>query len=240
MTNKEVIFVLGGPGSGKGTQTQTIANDYGIGYLSTGDLLRAATAAGKEDEEGEDRDFIEALRETMKSGQLVSDETIMRLVKNELEKSDKPYFFLDGFPRTVKQAELFTEQIGECRAVLFLDVPDVELKTRLLKRGETSGRADDNEESILQRLATYHEQSYPVIEHYEPKGKVVRVNGLRTIDAVKADILYELRKMWEIPEKEGEPQRQTEEEAAEAAKERAKQEAEKVAEQAKSKCCLLI
>ena len=229
---KEVIFVLGGPGSGKGTQTQTIANEYGIGYLSTGDLLRAATAAGKEDEEGEDRDFIEALRETMKSGQLVSDETIMRLVKSELDKSDKQYFFLDGFPRTVKQAELFTEQIGECRAVLFLDVPDIELKTRLLKRGETSGRADDNEESILKRLATYHEQSYPVIELYEPKGKVVRVNGLRSIDAVKAEVLYELRKMWEIPTKEGEPERQpdpTVEGAATAA-----------AEKAKSKCCTLI
>lgn len=262
---KEVIFFLGGPGSGKGTQSMVIAQEYDIGYLSTGDLLRSVTAEGKAEEEGDAEwlEKIKELREIMKNGQLVADETIMELVKREMQKSDKSRFFVDGFPRTQKQAELFEAQICECKAVLFLNVPDDVLKARLLKRGESSGRADDNEESIVKRLATYHEQSYPVIEYYKPKGKVIEINGIRTKDAVKADILFELRALgWDLPKKEGEPERiedkiddiknKVEEGKAEVedakkdlenAKDKVSAQADKVAteaEKVKSKCCYFL
>lgn len=230
LSSKEVVFVLGGPGSGKGTQSQNIAKEYGIGYLSTGDLLRAATSEADEALEGDKLDLVVTLRDKMKNGELVPDEIILQLVKEEMAKQEAKYFFLDGFPRTVAQAEKFTEQIGECKAVLFLEVSDDELTSRLLKRGETSGRTDDNLDAIKKRLETYHNASFPVIEMYEPKGKVIKINGLRSIDAVRADILAELRKFWEIPVHEGEPQQVPEGET----------QAEKVAEKVSSKCCNLI
>jgi adenylate kinase family enzyme len=126
-----------------------------------------------------------------------------------MQAQNTKYFFLDGFPRTVAQAELFEQQGVKVTAVLFLDVPDTELTKRLLKRGETSGRSDDNQSAIVNRLQTYHNESYPVIQFYEPKGKVVKLNGFRSLNAIRADILYEIRKFWDIPVKAGEPQRET-------------------------------
>jgi adenylate kinase family enzyme len=239
MDDKEIVFVLGGPGSGKGTQALSIARDYDLGYLSTGDLLRAATSDDQTPEDA-DPDYLDRqdqLREIMQSGQLVPDELILALVKEELLKSDKKYFFVDGFPRKVSQAEAFETEIATPVAVLFLDVPDTELTRRLLERGKTSGRADDNAESIAKRLQTYHDQSYPVIDYYTPQAKVVKINGLRSVDAVRADILFELRKIWEIPTKAGEPERAPD--VVEAAGEVAKQANENVQE-VKSKCCLLL
>jgi adenylate kinase len=204
--SKEIVFVLGGPGSGKGTQAQTIAKDYGLGYLSTGDLLRAATDeknAPADDPDWHDR--AEGLRTVMQNGGLVPDETILALVKAELAKSDKAYFFVDGFPRNVPQAQLFETEIAPPKAVLFLDVGFPELKRRLLERGKTSQRSDDNAESIDKRLVTYSEQSFPVIEHYKPQNKVITIDGARPIDIVRANILAELRKFWTIPKKDGEP-----------------------------------
>jgi adenylate kinase len=239
--SKQIVFVLGGPGSGKGTQAQSIGADYGIGYLSTGDLLRAATdetvLAETTDEAAVERG--QKLRDIMKNGELVPDDIILELVKAELEKSDKDYFFVDGFPRKVSQAEAFEAQIAPPKAVLFLDVPDAELTARLLKRGETSGRADDNAESIAKRLQTYHDQSYPVVDLYQPQGKVVKLNGFRPVDAVRAEILYELRKFWNLPVKDGEPARVPEPQGEVAA---AAQTAQAVVDQAKSasKCCLLL
>jgi adenylate kinase len=201
MVEKEIVFVLGGPGSGKGTQALTIAQDYGLGYLSTGDLLRAATDESQtpDDPDQEFLDRRDQLRQIMESGQLVPDEIILALVKAEIDKSDAQYYFVDGFPRKVSQAEAFENEIAAPKAVLFLDGPDGELTQRLLKRGETSGSTDDNAESIAKRLKTYHDQSYPVIEYYTPEAKVIKINGYRSKDAVKADILFELRKFWDIP-----------------------------------------
>jgi adenylate kinase len=243
MAEKEIVFVLGGPGSGKGTQALTIAQEYGLGYLSTGDLLRAATdeAQTPDDPDQAFLDRRDELREIMAAGQLVPDGIILSLVKAEIEKSDARYYFVDGFPRKVSQAEAFETEIAAPAAVLFLDVPDTELTQRLLKRGETSGRSDDNAESIAKRLKTYHDQSFPVVEYYAPQGKVIKINGFRSKDAVKADILYELRKLWEIPVKPGEPAR---EEPAEQKVEQKVEEVQKKAnekiDEVQSKCCLLL
>ena len=204
MEGKEIVFVLGGPGSGKGTQALTISKEYGIGYLSTGDLLRAATAPlpeGVEDKRsGQEKETIEKLKKIMKDGQLVPDEIVIDLVKKELMAQNAKYFFLDGFPRSLSQTQKFAEQIGECKGVLFLDVPDEELTKRLLNRGLTSGRADDNEESIKKRLQTYHQISFPVIDYYDPKGKVLRVDGSKSISEVHEEIVTILRQKlnWQI------------------------------------------
>ncbi|KAH0792761.1 Adenylate kinase family protein [Histomonas meleagridis] len=204
MEGKEIVFVLGGPGSGKGTQALTISKEHGIGYLSTGDLLRAATAPlpeGVEDQRSEkEKQTIEELKKTMQNGQLVPDEIVIDLVEKELKGQNAKYFFLDGFPRSLSQAQKFTEQIGPCKGVLFLDVPDEELTKRLLNRGLTSGRSDDNEESIKKRLVTYHQISVPVIEYYEPKGKVIRIDGSKGISDVHDEIISVLRSKlnWQI------------------------------------------
>jgi adenylate kinase family enzyme len=206
---KEIVFVLGGPGSGKGTQALSIARDYDIGYLSTGDLLRGATDefTASDDIPADLLEKRDQLRQIMQAGQLVPDEIILALLQSELKRSDNPHFFVDGFPRTVAQAEEFEAQIASPVAVVFLDVADAELTKRLLNRGKTSGRADDNAESIAKRLQTYHEQSYPVIDYYVPQAKVVPIDGMRSVDAVRAEILFELRKFWDIPVKNGEPER---------------------------------
>lgn len=204
MQEKEFVFVLGGPGSGKGTQSLQIAKEYNIGYLSTGDLLRAAVqplAPGAVDTRTEaEKEMNEHIKNLMKNGQLVPDEVVLDLVKLEIQKQDRKYFFLDGFPRSIAQAEKFEQQIGKCRAVLFLDVPDDVLLSRLVKRGETSGRADDNEEAAKKRLVTYHNVSYPVIDHYSPKGMVIKLNGNRTIRETHDDIIAQLRSAlhWEL------------------------------------------
>jgi adenylate kinase len=232
MEDKEIVFVLGGPGSGKGTQTLSIARDYDIGYLSTGDLLRAATdeAQTPDDFDGSFCERRDQLREIMQSGQLVPDEVILALVRQELGRSDKKYHFVDGFPRNISQAEAFESEIATPTAVLYLEVPDEELTRRLLKRGETSGRADDNAESIAKRLHTFHDQSVPVIDYYIPQAKVVTINGVQSVGEVRAEILCELGKFWEILDRgEGDTPQQEKEDKA-----------EEQAVAAKSKCCFLL
>lgn len=204
MQEKEFVFVLGGPGSGKGTHSVQIAKDYNIGYLSTGDLLRAATQPLPEGvvdtRTQEEKDMNENIKNLMKNGQLVPDEVVLNLVKLEIKKQNKKYFFLDGFPRSIAQAEKFEKQIGNCKAVLFLDVPDDVLLSRLVKRGQTSGRADDNEEAAKKRLVTYHQISYPVIEYYAPKGKVIRIDSNKSIQEVHNNFISELKDKlhWEL------------------------------------------
>ena len=142
MQEKEFVFVLGGPGSGKGTHSVQIAKDYNIGYLSTGDLLRAATQPLPEGvvdtRTQEEKDMNENIKNLMKNGQLVPDEVVLNLVKLEIKKQNKKYFFLDGFPRSIAQAEKFEKQIGNCKAVLLKEVKHQAVQMimkKQLKRG---------------------------------------------------------------------------------------------------------
>ena len=236
LEKKQIIYVLGGPGSGKGTQTSWIAEKYGLGYLSTGDILRSATAEGKEKvedlqkiaPEGQDPlEFAETLRNKMKSGDLVDDDIVISLVKSSIESSDKEYFLVDGFPRNLDQARNFDSTIKECTAVLYLTVSDEILVERLLNRGKTSGRADDNAESIKNRIANFHKITQPVIDYYEPLNKVIEVDASPSINTVRAHILAELRKYWDLPKQDDEPVADELEEKALQAKKN-------------SKCCLLL
>jgi UMP-CMP kinase len=193
-----VLFVLGGPGSGKGTQCARLVKDYGFTHLSAGDLLRA-----EQDRPGSQ--FGELIKGCIRDGAIVPMEVTVALLENAitetLEKkkaeSEKKggatlpagpaRFLVDGFPRKMDQALKFEETVVPARLVLFFDCPEDEMQRRLLERGKTSGRADDNAESIKKRFRTFVETSMPVVDHFEKEGRVVKIDATPTPDAVYAD-----------------------------------------------------
>jgi len=165
-----VIFVLGGPGSGKGTQCARLVNEYGCVHLSAGDLLRKEVTSGSE--------RGQQIGKMIAEGQIVPGEWTIALLEKEIRSRDKKLTFLvDGFPREMGQAIAFERDVCECAFVLFFTCPDDELERRLLERGKSSGRADDNRESVKKRLHTYHTQTQPVVDYFDALGK------LRTVDA---------------------------------------------------------
>lgn len=178
----KIVFLLGGPGSGKGTVAEKIVETYGFQHISTGDLLRdevkAGTPLGKQ------------VGEIMSSGGLVPVDTTMDILKAAMEKAlqgeKKPTgFLIDGFPRETSQIAAFQNKIGrDCNIVLYLDAPEDVMVKRLLNRGLTSGRADDNEASIKLRLTTYNDKTAPVISHYEAKGMTRKIDASGTVDEV--------------------------------------------------------
>ncbi|KAK5672516.1 hypothetical protein QVD99_001276 [Batrachochytrium dendrobatidis] len=174
-----IIFVLGGPGSGKGTQCDRLVAKYGLTHLSTGDLLRDEVKKGSP--------LGAQLESDMTQGKMVSMEVIMKLLLAEMnQKKDGPGYLIDGFPRTIEQAHLFESVIGRCTFVLYFEASNEILTTRLLKRGETSGRADDNLESIGKRLVTFENASLPVIRYYERTNRVKKINSEAHVDEVTA------------------------------------------------------
>ena len=180
-----VVFVLGGPGAGKGTQCANLVRDYHFSHLSAGDLLRA-----EQDRPGSE--FGALIKDCIKNGSIVPMEVTVQLLENAmtetLEKmnSKKGKFLIDGFPRKMDQALKFEESVCPARFVLFFDAPEEVMQKRLLKRGETSGRADDNEESIKKRFKTFVETSMPVVEYYEKQGRVVKIKATEGPDGVYA------------------------------------------------------
>lgn len=179
------LVIFGAPGSGKGTQSELLIQKYGFDHISTGDLLRAEIKA--ESELGKSaKSYIDA-------GQLVPDSLIIGMIEKVLqERQPKKGLILDGFPRTVAQAvaldELFVKHGTAVHAVLDLQVPEDELVQRLLKRGQDSGRSDDNLETIQKRLAVYHEQTSPIAAHYAAKGVHHVIPGSGAIDEITGHI----------------------------------------------------
>lgn len=179
------IVIFGAPGSGKGTQSERIVAKYGINHISTGDVLRAEIKAGTE--------LGKTAKGYIDQGQLLPDELIIDILASTLDgfKESKGVIF-DGFPRTIAQAEalkkMLAERGQEVSIMLDLDVPEDELMTRLIKRGQESGRADDNEETIKKRLVVYHSQTSPLIDWYKEDGKYCHINGLGSMDGIFASI----------------------------------------------------
>lgn len=175
------VVIFGPPGSGKGTQGQIIAEKYNLEHVSTGDLLRAAITNNT-------REGVIA-KSYIDKGELVPDETIIDMIDGLLEKlpMDRGVLF-DGFPRTVAQAEALAEILKEhgrdLSTMLNLEVEEEELITRLLKRGETSGRSDDNMETIKKRLEVYNSQTLPVMDFYQTKGLYKAVAGMGTVEEI--------------------------------------------------------
>ncbi|EPT01778.1 hypothetical protein FOMPIDRAFT_1119581 [Fomitopsis schrenkii] len=184
-----VIFVLGGPGAGKGTQCANLVDDFGFCHLSAGDLLRA-------EQHREGSEYGEMIRTYIKEGQIVPMEVTIKLLENAMKAAlaegragegwadGKGRFLIDGFPRKMDQAQKFDEEVCECSLVIFFTTTEEEMSKRLIKRGETSGREDDNEESIKKRFRVYKEQTMPVIEHYTKLQKVATIDATATIGEV--------------------------------------------------------
>uniref|UniRef100_T1JN32 adenylate kinase n=1 Tax=Strigamia maritima TaxID=126957 RepID=T1JN32_STRMM len=166
-SNVPIIFVIGGPGCGKGTQCERIVKRYGFTHLSTGDLLREEVESGSK--RGQKMSAI------MKKGELVPLDVVLDLLKEAMMKnlSKTKGYLIDGFPREIAQGVEFEKQIKPCTMVLFFDVSDKTMLERCLKRGQTSGRVDDNEDTIRKRLATFHGVSKPVVDFYKNKVKIV-------------------------------------------------------------------
>jgi len=169
-----VVFVLGGPGAGKGTQCANLVKDYGFKHLSAGDLLR-------EEQDRKDSEFGEMIKDYIKEGQIVPMEVTIQLIENamtaEIEKSGNRKYLIDGFPRKMDQALQFEKAVVPSKFTLFFDLDEQTMHDRLINRGKTSGRSDDNEESIKKRFKTFMDQSMPVVEHMEKEDKVVKVDA---------------------------------------------------------------
>merc|ERR1712179_165377 len=176
----KIVFIVGGPGCGKGTQCERIVEKYGYCHLSSGDLLRAEVASGSE--KGQQ------LQAIMTKGELVPNEMVLDMMKTAINSnSEAKGFLIDGYPRTVDQGKSFEEIVGVCCKVVYLEADNETMVHRLLERAKTSGRADDNEETIRKRLTVFSEQTKPVVEFYKGCDKVHQVDGLRSIEEVFGD-----------------------------------------------------
>lgn len=177
------LLIVGPPGAGKGTQGKRVAAELRIPAISTGDIFRSNIA--------ERTELGLQVEEIIQSGQYVSDELTNALVRDRLAQDDaQSGFLLDGYPRTIAQVEALDAMLAETDtaldAVLELAVDGEELVRRLLARAEVEGRADDTEEVIRERMKVYHEQTSPLIGHYEAAGLLVKVDGLGGLDEVAA------------------------------------------------------
>lgn len=181
------IILFGPPGAGKGTQADILKQEFGLAHLSTGDMLRAAVAAGTE--------VGRQAKAIMDEGKLVPDPVMIGVIGDRIREADcAKGFILDGFPRTLGQAEALDGLLDEtgCTldAVVEVRVPDEVLVGRITKRAaETGGaRTDDNAETLKRRLAVYHEQTAPVLPYYAERGQLRVVNGDRPMEEVTAAI----------------------------------------------------
>jgi adenylate kinase len=179
------ILLLGPQGAGKGTQGRLISAEYGVPHIATGDILRAAMAAGTE--------LGRQVRPIYDAGGLVPDDVMIALIRERLTSDDVANgFVLDGFPRNAVQAEALDEMLDEIgrplSVVLEFQLPEEVAVERLTRRAEEEGRADDTPESIGRRLRLYHEQTEPLIEHYRARGNLVGIPADRPVGEVFADI----------------------------------------------------
>jgi adenylate kinase len=181
------LILLGPPGAGKGTQAQRLVERHGIVQLSTGDMLRAAVAAGTP--------VGQRAKAIMDRGDLVSDDVMIDIIADRIERPDSAKgFILDGFPRTIAQADALSDLLAKkglkLDAVIEIAVDDAMLRDRIAGRAKETGgaRADDTLETLAKRLAVYHAQTAPVADYYRRKGMLKTVDGMGTMDQVNAAI----------------------------------------------------
>ena len=183
------LILLGPPGCGKGTQAQILQERFGAVQLSTGDMLQAAVKAGTA--------LGQRAGAIMNAGKLVPDELIVSMIAERIGEPDcRDGFILDGFPRTVAQAEALDAMLKEkglkLDHVIELEVDEAALFARIEGRAAESGgaaRADDNPETLKKRLGVYHEQTAPILPYYRDTGRLASVDGMQDIDEVTAQLV---------------------------------------------------
>ena len=179
------VLLLGVQGSGKGTQAKRIASEYGLAHIATGDILRRAMSDGSE--------LGRRVKPIYDRGDLVPDDLMIELIKERLQSEDtRNGFVLDGFPRTMAQAEALDTMLSEIdrplSVVFELQVPDEVAIERLRRRAEEEGRVDDTPEAIARRIDLYHRETEPLVSHYRLAGNLVGIHGDRPEDEVFAEI----------------------------------------------------
>lgn len=175
----KVLFVLGGPGAGKGTQCTKLSEEYGLSHISAGDLLREEMASGSCT-----GDMISGY---IKEGKIVPVSVTVDLLRKKIENTACNRFLIDGFPRNAENVQGWDEvmtDVCDLEGVMFIDCPEEEMEKRLLSRGLTSGRTDDNIETARKRFRTYREATMPVVELFEAESKLIRIAGDQTVDDV--------------------------------------------------------
>lgn len=186
------LVIFGGPGSGKGTQSEKLIDRYGLTHISTGDVLRREIAAGTE--------LGHIADSYISKGNLIPDELMVRILASEVDRllPTAKGFIFDGFPRTIPQAEELSKMLGKrgekIHAVIGLEVPDDVLTERLIERGKSSGRADDNADTIRKRLEVYHNTTSPLRDYYVCNGSYRAIHGLGSVNEIFDRITGEIEK----------------------------------------------
>jgi adenylate kinase len=179
------VLILGPQGSGKGTQARRIAASYGLAHIATGEMLRQAVAAGTE--------LGSRVAPILDRGELVPDHLIIAVIRDRLTKDDvQSGFILDGFPRTMAQAQALDAMLRDIErmltVVILLEVPEDVCVARLLRRAEAEDRTDDTPVAIRTRLELYRQETEPLVEYYRAQGNLVPIHGDRPVEDVFAEI----------------------------------------------------
>ncbi|XP_069498342.1 UMP-CMP kinase [Ambystoma mexicanum] len=185
-----VVFVLGGPGAGKGTQCEKIVEKYGYTHLSAGDLLR-------NEQKKPDSEYGDLIKSYIKDGQIVPVEITISLLQREMDETmtsnaQKNKFLIDGFPRNEDNLQGWNKKMKDIAIVsfvLFFDCDNETCIDRCLERGKSSGRTDDNRESLEKRIQTYLQSTKPIIDQYEKSGKVKKVDASKSVDEVFSEVM---------------------------------------------------
>ncbi len=187
------IVIFGAPGSGKGTQSDLLIKKYGLKHVSTGDILRFEIKAGSA--------LGKIADQYISKGHLVPDEIMIEMLEDLIRKNlDKKGFIFDGFPRTVEQAKSLDELLNgmgtSVSAMINLQVGKEELVNRILKRGKTSGRTDDRNETVIRnRINIYNRKTVPLIKYYEDQEKCICAEGMGTVEEIADSLIDSVKKL---------------------------------------------